>query len=155
MNAPSEKMLIALVKKLKANPNLFSARLTLQTIKKLIKDKQCVILFDEDLIYGFAAFWQTKRANYFEVGPIWIDESCRGKGYAGKLFNQVLDLLPYKADTHVFLITKSEIVAGMATSHGWASVENWQTSFWKEVYEPLDGSSRTPHQQAQLFYCAR
>lgn len=155
MNAPSRKMLIALVKKLRANPNLFSARLTLDSIRRLIKKQQCVILLDEDLIYGFAAFWQTRREGYFEVGPIWIDESRRGKGHAGKLFVQVLDLLPNKAGTHVFLITKSEIVASIATSHGWASVENWQTSFWREVYEPLDGSSRTPHEQAQLFYCAR
>lgn len=151
MNVPSQTLLVALVKKLKANQNLFTARLTLESIKKLIRRKHCVILCDGEIIYGFAGLWATKKEGYYEVGPIWIDESYRGRGFAGRLFNEVLKLIPQRG-THVFLITKSEIIASLAHSHNWASVENWQTSFWREVYEPLDGATRTPHEQAQLFY---
>lgn len=149
----SDRQLINLVTKLQGNANLFRSRLTLTKIKELMKRGQCLFFEDEENLCGFVAIWATKKRYFYEIGPIWIDEEYRRYGLAGKLFWEIILRHTAKRLT-LFLITKSEIVSSIVTSHGWSEAKDWKTCRkWTKVYQPLDGGGdRTPHDGATLYY---
>ncbi len=149
---PSQRMLMAMLRKMHTDSRLPQTLINLTSVKGLIKIGHCVFLCDESGIYGFGAVWKSKkRSNHYEIGPIWVDKGYKGQGGSGEIFHDLLNIVRKPRRT-IFVLTQHEVLSSIVTSHGWAKVENWRRGFWNDICEAHDYSDVKSHREPTLFY---
>ncbi|HYC34697.1 MAG TPA: hypothetical protein VEC13_03100 [Candidatus Paceibacterota bacterium] len=143
--------LVDLCALLKAEPKLFTGRISPKNLTSLKKKGLCYFLQNDKEIFGMVALWPTKNPAYFELGTLWVKVGFRCYGHSAALFDKALSLVP-KGST-VFLITNEKRVIKLAMEHQWDEALEWQTSEgWRKVYEPWKGTRKDPSSSSQLFY---
>lgn len=135
----SKETLEVLVHFLKKEDRVMQSRVTVENLRERYDAKMATLLLlrRRETPKAFAALWPAKISGWLELGTVWVHPAARGHGYAQRVFDGCVDLVP--ENKSLFLITRSIKIAHIAISRGWIewNVGDWSKDFlWKRIAEP-------------------
>jgi predicted N-acetyltransferase YhbS len=139
----SPAQLQTLIEKLQTESAILTERLCVKDFQKLIEKNLLTAIVDVDQnIIATAMLWEVEcKANWFEMGTVWVSPYHRGQKLGHKVFQAITDKIP--DGSNAFLLTATPQIVHSAQTFGYKYMKK---DLFEETLSAIEPPAESQHQ---------